>query len=57
MEYLYFNADGTIKFITPDMQGVVAPMAFHSTRLKLKNYGTMSGVQVETCSDTNQAMI
>jgi arabinoxylan arabinofuranohydrolase len=25
MEYLYFNADGTIKFITPDMQGVVAP--------------------------------
>ena len=53
MEYLYFNADGTIKFITPDMQGVVAPgLPFY--QVEAENYGTMSGVQVETCSDTNQ---
>jgi arabinoxylan arabinofuranohydrolase len=31
MEYLYFNADGTIKFITPDMKGVVAPPTSLST--------------------------
>ena len=53
MEYLYFNADGTIKFITPDMQGVVAPgLPFY--QVEAENYSTMSGVQTETCSDTNQ---
>jgi arabinoxylan arabinofuranohydrolase len=53
MEYLYFNADGTIKFITPDMQGVVAPgLPFY--KVEAENYDTMSGVQPETCGDTNQ---
>ena len=53
MEYLYFNADGTIKFITPDMKGVVAP-GLPYYQVEAENYDTMSGVQTETCSDTNQ---
>ena len=53
MEYLYFNADGTIKVITPDMQGVVAP-GLPYDKVEAENYDTMSGVQPEACSDTNQ---
>jgi arabinoxylan arabinofuranohydrolase len=53
MEYLYFNADGTIKFITPDMQGVVAP-GLPYYKVEAENYDTMFGAQTETCSDTNQ---
>jgi hypothetical protein len=53
MEYLYFNADGTIKSITPDMKGVVAP-GLPYYQVEAENYDTMSGVQIETCSDTNQ---
>jgi hypothetical protein len=53
MEYLYFNADGTIKFITPGMQGVVAP-GLPYYKVEAENYDTMFGAQTETCSDTNQ---
>jgi arabinoxylan arabinofuranohydrolase len=53
MEYLYFNADGTIKPITPDMKGVVAP-GLPYFQVEAENYDTMSGVQAEPCGDTNQ---
>ena len=60
MEYLYFNADGTIKFITPSMQGVVAPGLPTPTPIPLSAYNQIeaesfnnqSGIQTETCSDT-----
>jgi arabinoxylan arabinofuranohydrolase len=51
MQYMYFNADGTIKFITPDMQGVIAP-GIPFGQVEAENYNSMSGVQMETCSDT-----
>ncbi len=53
MEYLYFNTDGSIKLITPDMLGVVAP-GLPFFRVEAENYDTMSGMQMETCSDTSQ---